>query len=88
MSDLHFPCELIDDGTGIEQHAYQAHCRCSNMDPEEDHNSDAFFVFWDPQTNPSHLHIQCIDCWQTFCPYQQCVPPPTVSNVLIEGPDL
>lgn len=79
MSDLSFPVELIDDGTGLEFDSPIATCLCSNVDPEVDEGtgSDAFHVFFDTRFNPAHLHIQCYDCNQTYCPYQQCVPPPT-----------
>lgn len=86
MSELKFPVEIIDDGSGIEMGAHQAHCACSNVDPEYDEglNSDAFYVFWDPRFNPAHLHIQCYDCEQMYCPYGQCIPPPT-AEVIDEG---
>jgi hypothetical protein len=79
MSTLTFPVELIDDGTGTEFETPQATCACSNVDPETDEGigSDAFYVFWDHRHNPPHLHIQCFDCEQSYCPYNQCVPPPT-----------
>jgi hypothetical protein len=79
MSILTFPVEVIDDGTGIELEAHQAMCKCSNVDPtiDEGIRSDAFYVFWEPRFTPPHLHIQCFDCEQTYCPYGQCVPPPT-----------
>lgn len=79
MSELHFPVEEIDDGTGVDRPAHLAGCACSNIDPEYDEGmlSNAFYVFWDGKFNPPHLHIQCYDCEQTYCPYQQCVPPPT-----------
>jgi hypothetical protein len=79
MSMLMLPVQLIDDGTGIEFQAPLATCACSNIDPEVDEGlgSEAFYVFWDHRFNPAHLHVQCYDCWQTYCPYQQCVPPPT-----------
>lgn len=77
MSELKFPVELIDDGSGHERQAHMAGCSCSNTNPEVDEGilSDAFYVFWEPTNN--HLHIQCYDCEQTYCPYQTCVPPPT-----------
>lgn len=77
MSDLHWPVQLTDDGTGQDKLAHNALCACSNVDPEVDSGigSDAFYVFWEPSNN--HLHIQCFDCEQTYCPYHLCVPPPT-----------
>lgn len=78
MSELRTDLELIDDGSGVELNAFQCKCRCSNVDPEEEpSDSDAFYVFWDPRFNPPHLHIQCYDCEQMYCPYNACVPPPT-----------
>jgi hypothetical protein len=79
MSELVWPVEVIDDGSGIELQACLAGCRCSNIDPEHDEGipQDTFHVFWEPRFNPPHLHIQCFDCEQTYCPFQLCVPPPT-----------
>ena len=79
MSTLNFPVEFINDGTGVEFDAHIAQCACSNVDPDTDEGfgSDAFYVFWDQHFDPAHLHIQCFDCEQTYCPYNQCVPPPT-----------
>jgi hypothetical protein len=79
MSEMLLPVEIIDDGSGTEMSVYQAACRCSNADPENvgPTTSDAFQVFWDPRFTPNHLHIQCFDCRQMYCPYGQCVPPPT-----------
>lgn len=79
MSELNFPVVLIDDGTGLEFDSPLASCMCSNVDPETDEEmgSDTFHVFFDTRFNPPHLHIQCYDCEQTYCPYQQCAPPPT-----------
>lgn len=76
MSQLSFPLEIIDDGTGLDKQAHQAKCYCSNLDPDADgpHASDVFYCFWGAC---GHLHIQCYDCNQSYCPYQQCVPPPT-----------
>lgn len=80
MSNLQFPVNLIDDGTGIEKSAYQAICACSNVEPDidEEIGSDAFYVFWEPSNN--HLHIQCFDCEQTYCPFQLCAPPATAES--------
>lgn len=79
MSNITFPPELIDDGSGIEFNAPLATCLCSNVDPETDEGlgSDVFHAFWDQRFSPPHFHIQCYDCEQTYCPYNQCVPPPT-----------
>lgn len=79
MSTLDFPVELIDDGTGVEFDTPLAICACSNVDPEVDEGigSDTFHVFFDQRFDPAHLHIQCYDCGQTYCPYNQCVPPST-----------
>lgn len=79
MSEIHYPVEIIDDGSGLEMAASIAGCACSNIDPEHDEGilQDTFYVFWDPRFSPPHLHIQCYDCSQTYCPYQICVPPPT-----------
>lgn len=83
MSELSFPVEEMDDGTGQIRTDYQAKCACSNVDPEYDGPvlSEAFYVFWDSRFNPPHLHIQCFDCEQTYCPYQLCVPPPTAEVI-------
>ncbi len=83
MSQLSFPFELIDVGGGIETEAPSAKCQCSNVDPENDGpvSSDAFYVFWDIRFNPPHLHIQCFDCEQSYCPYGLCVPPPTAEVI-------
>lgn len=84
MSELILPVEIVDDGSGIELSAYQAMCRCSNVDLhayDEGIPSEAFTVFWDPRFNPQHLHIQCFDCRQMYCPYGLCVPPPTVAEI-------
>jgi hypothetical protein len=80
VSTVNYPYELIDDGTGNNFHAQLATCECSNIDPEidEGYANDTFYVFWDSRFNPPHLHIQCYDCEQTYCPYQLCIPPPTV----------
>lgn len=83
MSELKYIFERIDDGAG-ELDAHSAKCMCSNLDPEPDGTpvlSDAFYVFWDPRFSPPHLHIQCFDCEQTYCPYQLCVPPPTAEVI-------
>lgn len=79
MSSLSFPLELIDDGTGVEFQSPLVTCECSNVDPETDEGmgSDTFHIFFDQRFNPPHLHIQCYDCSQTYCLYNQCVPPPT-----------
>lgn len=81
MSTLNNVLEEIDDGNGIPKQAYSMKCACSNVDPEHEEPvmSDAFYVFWEPSNN--HLHIQCFDCEQTYCPHQQCVPPPTAQVV-------
>lgn len=79
MSELTYPVEVIDDGTGLRFYAHSAVCQCSNIDPDYDEGmgSEAFLVFWDPRHNPPHLHLQCFDCKQSYCPYGLCVPPPT-----------
>lgn len=78
MSELVNDLDVIDDGSGIELQAYQCKCYCSNQDPEDGASpSDAFYVFWDPRHTPAHLHIQCYDCEQMYCPFGQCIPPPT-----------
>lgn len=79
MSEVRYPLEIVDDGSGAEIEAHMAGCACSNVDPECDDGilQDTFYVFWDSRFSPPHLHIQCYDCLQTYCPYQICVPPPT-----------
>lgn len=79
MSQLTLPVKVIDDGTGLAFNAYTAICQCSNIDPEYDEGigSDAFYAFWDSRFVPPHLHIQCFDCQQSYCPYGLCIPPPT-----------
>lgn len=79
MSQLHTKPEVLDDGVGTPFNGYELTCQCSNVDESVDGPSfsEAFYTFWDPRHSPPHLHIQCIDCFQTYCPFQQCVPPPT-----------
>lgn len=83
MSELNTKLELINDGSGLELQAYQCHCQCSNVDQsvEGPVESDAFYVFWDIRHNPAHLHIQCYDCEQMYCPYGLCIPPPTAEVI-------
>jgi hypothetical protein len=79
VSEVQYPVGFIDDGSGVEIEANIAGCACSNVDPEnaDEILQDTFYVFWDSRFNPPHLHIQCYDCAQAYCPYQLCIPPLT-----------
>ena len=77
MSELQFPVELIDDGTHQEKYAYTFVCACSNV--EDNETCEVFYAFIEPASG--HLHLQCYDCEQTYCPHKICVPPPTVESI-------
>ena len=83
MSELVSKVEIIDDGSGIEMPAYQFKCQCSNIAPDEEGvvESDVFYMFWDHRHDPQHLHIQCYDCEQMYCPLGLCIPPPTAEVI-------
>jgi hypothetical protein len=68
--------ELIDDGSGIEQMAQLFQCTCTP-------DSDVFHVFMPAN---GHLHFQCVQCEQTYCPYvHECVIPRQEPNEAVEG---
>ena len=83
MSQLKYTICLIDDGASeFESPMYE--CMCSNVQPDPDGTpfvSEDFKAFLDYRFQPQHFHIQCSQCFQTYCPFQQCVPPPTAEVI-------
>lgn len=63
---LNYEPNIIDDGSGQEYQALTAECNCGE-------DSDVFFVF--QIAGLDHLHFQCAQCDQSYCPNGVCLLP-------------
>ena len=66
MSNLNYPVEEIEDGTGVQTVAYLATCDCQM-------EATVFYVF--QAEGRDHFHIQCAQCEQSYCLIGHCVYP-------------